>query len=141
MSRQDRLLSKRRAQMAANNKKSGLVQEQVEEEQAHADSLVKFTERKTKPLEYTLDGVKHIVPAVADNGEPMDYHDQHYQITRLKNGLEIEAKRMQDYVWTYEDAEDVEADISLSSAVADEVESEEYAKMKAAHEAQHPQED
>lgn len=142
MSRQDRLLQKHRAKLAKENKQSGLVQEQIEEERAVADTLVKYHEKKTKPLVYSLDGVEHTVPATTDDGKPMTYHDQHYQITRLKSGLPIEAKRIQDYQFKYEDAEDVEADLSLSAVMdEDAVESEEYKNMKAAHEAQHPPEE
>lgn len=140
MSRADRLVSKQRSKRAAGRNNSAQVQDQLKEEQDHKDNLVQFVQSQTEPLEYEYEGTKHVIPCVTEDGDEMTYHDQYYQVTRLKNGLPIEAKRMVDYRFDINQAstsyqQDREVDnLTLEPSDA-------YKEMKEAHEAQHPPEE
>lgn len=135
----NRLVGKKRKDMAAKNKDSSLVREQKREEQEASDNVVHYTESRLEPLQYEYEGKTYTIPCETEDGEPMTYHDQHYQATRLRSGLPIEAKRMRDYYFSYEDASLKDDTKSLSElVVSDEEASEEYQRMKEQHEAQHP---
>lgn len=137
MSRADRLINKKRDQLAKTKESSTLVREQIEEEQEVTDNIVRYAKRVQTPLDYVHEGVKHTVPAYTEDGKEMSYHDQYYQITRMKNGLPIEAKRMIDYKFDLDAARHEDAD---DRSLVDPTfqSSEEYLRMKEQHEAQHP---
>lgn len=140
MSRADRIIQKQVRKMAKANDQSSFVQEQLQEEQQANDSLVPFIESQRAPLDYMHEGERLTVPCETENGDAMTYHDQYYQITRHKNGLPIEAKRMIDYQFDLSSAANDKADdrepdtLALNPSTA-------YQEMKDAHEAQHPSED
>ncbi|MGI4991003.1 hypothetical protein ACRXCV_00095 (plasmid) [Halobacteriovorax sp. GFR7] len=139
--RADRLIGKKRAKLAEVDKMSTLVQEQLDEEQAQKDNLVSYVQRQNEPLEYEWQGVTYLVPAVTEQGHPMTYHDQYYQITRLKAGYPIEAKRMVDYRFDPDKAGMGEGMVNSDTIDLSVEPSEAYKSMKEAHEAQHPPED
>lgn len=141
MSRVNRLLDKQRQRMAASQDVSGLVKEQLEEEARVTEDCIEYVERRLDRLRYVKDGEEHYIEAVTEDGHLMTYHDQHYQITRLNNGLPIEAKRMVDYKFDYQSAAQKEGDVSVTEAISETEPSPEYQSMKGAHEAQHPPEE
>ena len=141
MSRAERLINKHREAAAKQQDASGLVREQIAEEQELNDGQVVYVQSTVEDLEYMYEGEKHIIPCTTEDGKEMTYHDQYYQVTRLKNGLPIEAKRMIDYTFDVAGAVVEEGEPDTLSYDPEAEESEEYKAMKEAHLAQHPEED